>query len=98
MIIYLKDAEPKSHMTEEDSRIWVQKKNQLYVTECFIAFMIRWNCFGQLYAHHQELESVCVLLPSMVCSAWLLVVGVQGGATGYASRKRDVHTKNRIFV
>ena len=30
-----------------------------------------------------------MLLPSMVCSAWLLVVGVQGGATGYASRKRD---------
>ena len=35
------------------------------------------TCFGHFYAHHQELETICVLLPPMVCSAWLLVVGGQ---------------------
>ena len=39
--------------------------------------MIHSTCFGHIYAHHQELETICVLLPSMVCSAWLLVVAVQ---------------------
>ena len=46
----------------------VEKKNQLDVTECFIALMIRLTCFGHFYAHHQELETICVLLPPMVCS------------------------------
>ena len=55
--------------------ICVQKKNQLDVTECFIALIICSTCFGHFYAHHQELETICVLLPPMVCSAWLLVVG-----------------------
>jgi len=36
----------------------VEKKNQLDVTEFFIALMIRSTCFGQFYAHHQELETV----------------------------------------
>ena len=57
--------------------ICVEKKNQLDVTECFIALMICSTCFGHFYAHHQELETICVLLPPMVCSAWLLVVGDQ---------------------
>ena len=35
------------------------------------------TCFGHFYAHHQELETICVLLPPMVCSAWLLVFGGQ---------------------
>jgi len=30
------------------------------------------------YAHHQELETICVLLPPVVCSVWLLVVGGSG--------------------
>ena len=51
-----------------------EKKNQLDVTECFIALMIRSTCFGHFCAHHQELNTICVLLPPMVCSAWLLVV------------------------
>ena len=59
------------------SSICVEKKNQLDVTECFIALMICSTCFGHFYAHHQELETICVLLPPMVCSAWLLVVGGQ---------------------
>ena len=36
-------------------RICVEKKNQLDVTECFIALIIRSTCFGHFYAHHQEL-------------------------------------------
>ena len=39
--------------------------------------MIRSTCFGNFYSHHQELETICVLLPPMVCSAWLPVVGGQ---------------------
>jgi hypothetical protein len=54
-----------------------REENQLDVTECFIALMIRSTCFGHFYVHHQELETICVLLPRMVCSAWLLVVGGQ---------------------
>jgi len=54
--------------------ICVEKKNELDVTECFIALMIRSTSFGHFYAHHQELETICVLLRPMVCSAWLLVV------------------------
>ena len=57
--------------------ICVEKRNQLDVTECFIALIICSTCFGHFYAHHQELESICVLLPPMVCSALLLVVGGQ---------------------
>ena len=32
-----------------------REENQLDVTVCFIAFMIRTTCFSHLYAHHQEL-------------------------------------------
>ena len=74
---------------------FVEKKNQLDVTECFIAFTIRSTCFGHFYAHHQELETICVLLPPMVCNAWLLVVGGQVQAGGHVSRKRDVARLSR---
>ena len=46
-----------------------REENQQDVTECFIALMIRSTCFGHFYAHHQKLETICVLLPPMVCSA-----------------------------
>ena len=49
--------------------ICVEKKTQLDVTEYFIALMTCSTCFGHFYAHHQELETTCVLLPPMVCSA-----------------------------
>ena len=52
-----------------------REENQLDVTECFIALIIRSTCFGHFNAHHQEFETICVLLPPMVCSALLLVVG-----------------------
>ena len=53
-----------------------REENQLDVTECFIALMIRSTCFGHFYAHRQELETECVLLPPMVCRC--LVTGCQG--------------------
>ena len=49
----------------------VEKKNQLDATELFIALIICSTCFGHFYAHHQELETICVLLPPMVCDAWV---------------------------
>ena len=49
------------------------EENQLDATECFIALIICSTCFRQLYAHHQELETILVLLPHMVCNA--LVAG-----------------------
>jgi len=42
-------------------------------TEFFIALVICSTCFGHLYAHHQELETILVLLPHMVCD--VLVAG-----------------------
>ena len=57
--------------------ICVEKKNQLDATEWFIALIIHSACFGHFYIHHQEFETICVLLLPMVCSAWLLVVGGQ---------------------
>jgi len=43
--------------------------------ECFIALIICLTCFGHLYAHHQELDTILVLLPHVVCNA--LVAGGQ---------------------
>ena len=49
------------------------EENQLDATEWFIALIICSTCFGKFYAHHHELETICVLLPPMVCNA--LVAG-----------------------
>ena len=49
--------------------ICVEKKNQLDATELFIALIICLTCLGHFYAHHQELEDICVILPPMVCDA-----------------------------
>ena len=46
-----------------------REENQLDATECFIALTICSTCFQHLYAHHQELETILVLLPHMVCNA-----------------------------
>jgi hypothetical protein len=53
--------------------------NQLDATEWFIALIICSTCFGHFYAHHQELETVLVLLPHMVCNA-LVAGGWRSGA------------------
>ena len=57
----------------------LREGNQLDATEWFIALIICSTCFGQLYAHHQELETILVLLLNMVCNA-LVVGGRQSGA------------------
>ena len=50
-----------------------REENQLDATEWFITLIICSTCFGHFYAHHQELETILVLLPHMVCNA--LVAG-----------------------
>ena len=55
----------------------VEKKNQLDATEWFIARITCSICFGHFYAHHQEFETICVLLPPMMCSDLLAVSGGQ---------------------
>jgi hypothetical protein len=63
-------------MRTETEMTCVEKKNQLDATELSIALICP-ICFGHFYAHHQELETTRVLLPPMVCSAWLLAGGGQ---------------------
>ena len=50
-----------------------REENQLDATECFIAIIICSTCFGLSYAHHQQLQTILVLLPHMVCN--VLVAG-----------------------
>jgi len=52
-----------------------REENQLDTAGRYIAIIICSTCFGSLYAHHQELETILVLLPHMVCNA--LVSGVR---------------------
>jgi hypothetical protein len=60
--------------------ICVEKKNQLDASEWFIALIICSTCFGHFCAHHQELETICVLLPPVVCDA--LVAGCWRSGAG----------------
>ena len=57
-----------------------REENQLDATEWFNALVICSTCFGHLYAHHQELETILVLLPHMVCNA--LVAGCRRSGAG----------------
>ena len=57
-----------------------REENQLDATEWFIALIICSTRFGHLYAHHQELETMLVLLPHMVCNA--LVAGGRRSVAG----------------
>ena len=58
----------------------IELKNQLDATEWFIALTICSTCFGHLYAHHQELETICELFLPVVCNA--LVAGGQRSGAG----------------
>ena len=62
-----------------------REESQLDATEFFIAFVTCSTCFGHLYAHHQELNTILVLLPHMVCSA-LVAGGQLLGAEQQATR------------
>jgi len=59
--------------------------NQLDATEWYIALVICSTCFGHLYTHHQEFETIFVLLPHMVCNV-LVVGGRRLGAGQQAMR------------
>ena len=67
--------------------ICVEKKIQLDATEWFIALRICSKFFGHFYAHHQELESICVLLMPMVRNA-LVAGGRRSGAGQPAMRPK----------
>ena len=61
-------------------RIRRREENPLYATVCFIALIICATSFGHLYARHQELESILMLLPHVVCNALVaggLLLGAQ---------------------
>ena len=45
-----------------------REEKQLDATGWSIAHTICSPYFGHFYAHHQELATICVLLPPMVCS------------------------------
>jgi len=56
-----------------------REENQLDATEGFIGLLICSTCFGPLYAQHQELETIFVLLLHMMCNA-LVADGRWSGA------------------
>jgi len=70
---------PLNWLIKKES-LCVEKKNQLDATEWFIALIICSTCFGEFCAHHQELETICMLLPPMVCDA--LVAGFRRSDEG----------------
>ena len=51
----------------------------------FIALIICSTCFGHSYAHHQELGTILLLVPRVVCNA-LVAGGRRSGAEGQAMR------------
>ena len=63
----------------------VEKKNQQDANEWFIALIICSTYFRQIYAHHQELKTVCVLLRPMVCN--VLVAGGQRSGAGWQAMR-----------
>jgi len=63
----------------------LREENQQDATEWIIVLVIRSTCFGYLYAHHQELENILVLLPHMVCNV-LVAGGRRSGAGQQAMR------------
>ena len=60
--------------------ICIGKKNQLDATEWFITLIICSTCFGHFYAHHQELETICVLTTTY--GVQFFVVGCRGSGAG----------------
>ena len=70
--------------------ICVEKKNQLNATEWFIPLIICSTCFGYLYAHHQELEIICVITACGLQYLGCWLSGVRCRTADYASRMRDV--------
>ena len=65
----------------------VEKKTQLDATELFIALITCSTCFGHFYGHHQEPETICVLLLPMVCS--VLVAGCRRSGAGQQAMRPE---------
>ena len=65
-------------------------KCQLDVTEVFIADLIACStCFGNQYAHHQELKSIIQWLLPVVFRAVVFNLLVWCGVEGYVSGLQD---------
>ena len=62
-----------------------REENQLDATEWFIALVSCSTCFRLLHAHHQEIETLVVLLPHMMCNS-LVAGGRRSGAGQQAMR------------
>jgi len=80
-----------------------REENHLDATEWFIALIICWTCFGHLYAHHQKLEAIIVLLPRMVCNAQvaggrLLGAEQQAMRPGWGKFTSSSRTLKYVFV
>ena len=65
-----------------------REENQLDATERFIALIICSTCFGHVYADHQKLETILVLLPHRVYNA-LVAGGRRSGAGQQAMRQGE---------
>ena len=72
--------------------ICVEKTNQLDATEWFNALIIFSTCFGHFYAHNQELETICVLLPPTVCDA--LVAGCWRSGVEQPAKRCSTQSSN----
>ena len=69
---------------------YMEIKCQLDATEVFIADLIACStCFGQHYAHHQELKSIIQWLLPVVFRAVVFKLLVWCGAEGYVSGLQD---------
>jgi hypothetical protein len=64
-----------------------REENQLDATEWFLALIICSTCFGHFYDHHQELDTILVLLPHMVSNA--LFAGGRWSGAGQQLSVRD---------
>ena len=53
----------------------LKNKNQLDATYCFIVLLIGSTCFGQYYAHHQELTTIMLSFRSWFAVGRKLVAG-----------------------
>ena len=60
----------------------LEKKKQLDATERFITLIICSTCFGHFYAHHQELETMCVITAYCVQYLGCWLSGVRCRAAG----------------
>ena len=56
----------------------MESRNQLDATQCFIELVVCSTCFGHVYALHQELATILLVVWYVVCNSWLLVVGRSG--------------------